>query len=202
MRVGIFGGTFDPIHLGHLILAEQCREQCQLDEVWFVPALIPPHKQNHSISTAATRCAMIEFAISGNPSFRLERLELERTGPSYTVTTLEKLHGDAPGRELFLLLGADSIHDLPTWREPKRILELATIVAVNRGRETFDEQAVRQHLTAQLGDIDPRICVVSMPGIDISATEIRSRVQQGLSIRYQVSRAVEAYILEHSVYHQ
>jgi nicotinate-nucleotide adenylyltransferase len=200
MRIGIFGGTFDPIHLGHLILAEQCREQCQLDEVWFVPALIPPHKQTHTISPAATRCAMIEFAISGNSAFKLERLELERTGPSYTVTTLEKLYGHDPSRELFLLLGADSIHDLPTWREPKRILELATIVAVNRGRESFDQQAVQRHLTDQLGEINPRICVVSIPGIDISATDIRSRVREGRSIRYQVSRSVEAYILEHSVY--
>ena len=92
MRVGIFGGTFDPIHVGHLVLAEQCREQAQLDEIWFVPAAEPPHKLTKRISPAKSRCAMIEFAIAGNPSFRLNTIELDRSGPSFTVTTLEQLH--------------------------------------------------------------------------------------------------------------
>lgn len=200
MRIGIFGGTFDPIHLGHLILADQCREQCELDEVWFVPAAIPPHKQATVISPAATRCAMIELAISGYPAFRLARLELDRSGPSYTVTTLEQLHGDDPSRELFLLLGADSIRDLPSWREPQRVLELATVVAVNRGRDIFDLPAVKQHLKAELGNVSAHLQVVQIPGIDISATDIRRRVTEGRSIRYLVPRAVEAYIHENSVY--
>ena len=200
MRIGIFGGTFDPIHLGHLVLAEQCREQCELDEVWFVPAAIPPHKQDAAISPAASRCAMIEFAISGTPNFKLDRLELERTGPSYTVTTLEKLHADDPNRELFLLLGADSIRDLPSWRAPNRILELATVVAVNRGRDSLDESQIQHFLANALGTITPRIKIVQIPGIDIAATDIRHRVAAGQSIRFLVPRAVEAYIHEHSIY--
>ena len=220
VRLGIFGGTFDPIHVGHLVLAEQCREQCQLDEVWFVPAALPPHKRGAIISPAKTRCEMIEFAIAGNPQFKLSRIELDRTGPSYTVTTLEQLHAEDPTRELFLLVGADSIRDLPTWYQPQRILELATVVAVNRGRDSLAGEkgpsagASPSHdsgsltaSTSQLPSTSPmasliaeRVRFVQMPGIDISATDIRQRVSEGRSIRYLVPRAVEAYIREHGVY--
>lgn len=200
MRIGIFGGTFDPIHLGHLILAERCREECQLDEVWFVPAALPPHKLTSVISSAKTRAEMIEFAIAGNPHFKVSRIELERTGPSYTVTTLEDLTREDPNRELFLLVGADSIHDLPTWREPQRMLELATIVGVNRGRTFLREDALRQ-LVTQLGEkAATRVRFVEMPAIDISATEIRERVARGASIRYLVPRAVEMYLAEQQLY--
>ena len=179
MRVGIFGGTFDPIHSGHLVLAEQCREQCKLDEVWFVPAALPPHKLTAAITSPKSRCEMIEFAITGNPAFRLSKIELDRTGPSFTVTTLEQLHLQEGGQELFLLIGADSLKDLPHWREPARILELATVVAVNRG---------------------DRPLPITMPGIDISSTDIRGRVQERRSIRYLVPRAVEMYIHERGLF--
>ena len=195
MRVGIFGGTFDPIHLGHLVLAEQCREQCQLDEVWFVPAAAPPHKLNWAISPAKARCEMIEFAIAGNPFFRMSKIELERTGPSFTVTTLEQLQSQDASRELFLLIGADSLRDLPHWRSPGRILELATIVAVNRGDQPMPD---RTELRTVVGAAaDERIQNVRIPGIEISATDIRHRVRKGQSIRYLVPRAVELYI-EHA----
>ncbi|MDB5346413.1 MAG: nadD [Schlesneria sp.] len=201
MRIGIFGGTFDPIHLGHLVLAEQCREQCRLDEVWFVPAALPPHKLDATISSAKARSEMIEFAIAGNPAFKLSNIELDRTGPSYTVTTLEELTASDPSRELFLLIGADSVRDLPTWREPKRILELATVVAVNRGRAAMAQAETVQILTEQLGcDASGRIQFVEMPGIDTSATDIRNRVAKGLSVRYLVPRAVEMYLRENSLY--
>src|SRR6478736_3579271 len=109
MRLGLYGGSFDPVHYGHLLLAECCREQCQLDQVWFVPAAVPPHKQDAVISPAKSRCEMIDFAIAGNPQFKLSRIELDRPGPSYTVTTLEQLAAEDSARELFLLVGADSI---------------------------------------------------------------------------------------------
>ncbi len=192
MRLGIFGGTFDPIHFGHLVLAEQCREQCRLDEVWFVPAAQPPHKLTASISSAEARCEMIEFSIAGNPAFRLSTIELDRTGLSFTVTTLEQLKSEDASRELFLLIGADSLRDLPHWRDPSRILELATIVAVNRGEHPMPD---RSELRAVVGpSADLGIAAVSMPAIDISATDIRARVATGRSIRYLVPRAVEAYI--------
>jgi len=198
MRIGIFGGTFDPLHNGHLVLAEQCREQCRLDEVWFVPAAIPPHKQDLVISPAKTRCDMIEFGISGNPQFKLCRVELDRPGLSYTVTTLQQIHDEDPTRELFLLVGADSIRDLPTWRQPDRILQLATIVAVNRGSAAPTE-AQRQALQPTIAS---RIQFVGMPGIEISSTDIRQRVTSGQSIRYLVPRAVETYIHQNRVYFQ
>lgn len=200
MRIGIFGGTFDPIHLGHLVLAERCREECRLDEVWFVPAALPPHKLTSVISSAKARTEMIEFAIAGNPHFKLSRIELERTGPSYTVTTLEDLTREDPDRELFLLVGADSIHDLPTWREPQRILEMATVVGVNRGR-TFLQDDAHKQLVTQLGEKSAaRVRFVEMPAIDISATDIRERVTRGASIRYLVPRAVEMYLAEQRLY--
>ena len=198
MRVGIFGGTFDPIHSGHLVLAEQCREQCKLDEVWFVPAALPPHKLTASITSAKTRCEMIELAIAGNPAFRLSTIELDRSGPSFTVTTLEQLHLQEGGQELFLLIGADSLKDLPHWREPARILELATVVAVNRGDRPLPD---RTELRAVVGSAaDQRIVTITMPGIDISSTDIRGRVQERRSIRYLVPRAVEMYIHERGLF--
>ena len=198
MRVGIFGGTFDPIHSGHLILAEQCREQCKLDEVWFVPAALPPHKLTASITSSKSRCEMIEFAIAGNPAFRLSTIELDRTGPSFTVTTLEQLHFQAGGQELFLLIGADSLKDLHHWREPARILELATVVAVNRGDRPLPD---RSELRAVVGSAaDQQIVTISIPGIEISSTDIRGRVQEKRSIRYLVPRAVEKYIHDQGLF--
>lgn len=198
MRIGIYGGTFDPVHHGHLVLAEQCREQCQLDEVWFVPAAQPPHKLDSIISPSNARCEMIEFAIAGHPHFKLSRLELERTGPSFTVTTLEQLHAEDASHELFLLIGADSLRDLPQWREPQRILELATVIAVNRGDRPLPDRA---SLERQLGaSASSKLKLVQMPGIDLSASDIRQRVSSGRSIRYLVPRAVEAYLHQHRLY--
>lgn len=198
MRVGIFGGTFDPIHFGHLTLAEQCREQCQLDEVWFVPAAQPPHKQGAVISPVKSRCEMVEFAIAGNSAFRLSSIEIDRAGPSFTVTTLEQLNSEDPSRELFLLIGADSLIDFPHWRQPNRILELATIVAVNRGDRPLPDRSL---IRAVCGDLaDTKILGVNMPAIDLSSTDIRRRVSEGRNIRYLVPRAVEAYIHEHRLY--
>ena len=198
MRLGIYGGTFDPIHYGHLILAEQCREQCQLDEVWFVPAAQPPHKLDAAISSAKARCEMIEFAIAGHPHFKLSRMELDRTGLSFTVTTLEQLRTEDASRELFLLIGADSLHDLPQWREPQRIQELATVVAVNRGDQPLPDQA---WLEQQLGAAEAaRLLFVQMPGLDLSAGDIRQRSAEGRSIRYLVPRAVEAYVAHNHLY--
>lgn len=198
MRLGIYGGTFDPIHYGHLVLAEQCREQCQLNEVWFVPAAQPPHKLDATISSAKARCEMIEFAIAGHPHFKLSRLELERTGPSFTVTTLEQLQSEDTSRELFLLIGADSLHDLPHWREPRRIQQLATVVAVNRGDQPLPNRLL---LEQQLGPAEAaRVRFVQMPGLDLSARDIRQRSAEGRSIRYLVPRAVEAYLAHNPLY--
>src|SRR5688500_6824825 len=125
MRVGVFGGTFDPVHLGHLIMAEQCREQAALDQVLFVPASVPPHKQRQILTSFIQRTEMLALAISGQPAFRIDELERDRPGPSYTVDTLTQLQERRPGDELCFIIGSDSLHDLAGWYQPVRILELA-----------------------------------------------------------------------------
>ncbi|MEX0717813.1 MAG: nicotinate-nucleotide adenylyltransferase [Planctomycetaceae bacterium] len=200
MRIGLFGGTFDPVHYGHLLLAEQCREQCELDEVWFLPSGNPPHKRGEGISPGKARAEMLEFAVAGLPEFRVDRMELERAGTTFTVDTLEELHRQDASRALFFLIGADSLADLPTWREPRRVAELATIVAVNRGDRPLPDPAA---LAATLGEsLASRIRFVTMPGIDLSSTDIRRRVRAGESIRFMMPRAVEAYIREHGLYRE
>jgi len=198
MRVGILGGSFDPVHLGHLILAETCKERCGLDDVRFVPAALPPHKTDRELAPAKARAEMLEFALAGVPYFTVDRMEIHREGTSFTVDTLQELTAAHPDWELFLLIGADSLHDLPTWREPQRILELARVVAVNRGSAPLpDLESLEDKLGAAALD---RIQTVTMPGIELAATDIRHRVRSGHSIRFLVPRAVEAYIAEHKLY--
>ncbi len=132
MLLGLFGGSFDPVHYGHLLLAECCREQLSLDQVWFMPAATPPHKQDAKLSEGAKRVDMLRLATGGEPAFVVSTMELERGGVSYTVDTLAAMHSQMPDSELFLLLGSDSLADLPTWRGPERICELAIPVAVRR----------------------------------------------------------------------
>lgn len=191
MRIGIFGGAFDPIHLGHLVLAEQCREQCGLDQVWFIPTRNPPHKEAASLTLGRDRVQMLEFATAGVPEFVVSQIELDRDDVSWTIDTLRTLHAAHPEDELFLLIGGDSLRDLPTWREPEAIAGLATIVAVNRAGVAPPqvEESIRE-----------RVELVSMPDVAISATDIRHRVSSGQSIRFLVPRAVEQFIMEHGLY--
>jgi len=202
MRLGLFGGSFDPVHYGHLLLAESCREQCRLDEVWFVPAATPPHKQTHALSPAAQRIEMLELATGGQPAFRVSRIEVERGGVSYTVDTLAALKAEDPQRELFFLLGADSLEDLPNWREPARILELATPIVVGRP----GAPAVRFEVLAGLASDDRlaelRRHQVEMPQIGLSSSDIRRRVPGAQSMRYRTPRAVETYIETHGLYRE
>lgn len=194
MRLGIFGGAFDPVHLGHLLLAEQCREQCALDEVWFVPTRRPPHKAASS-TDPKKRLDMLHFATAGLPQFVVSRMELDRDDVSWTVDTLRRLRAGRPSDELFLLIGADSLRDFLTWREPEEIARLATLVAVNRGDMAIEE------LTVGLPDsIRSQVQAVSMPSVALSASDIRERVAAGRSIRFMVPRAVEEYIRQHGLY--
>ncbi len=198
MRLGLFGGTFDPVHYGHLLLAEQCREQCNLDAVWLIPSGSPPHKQSTGVNAGDVRAELLELATAGDPHCTVSRMELERSGTTFTVDTLQQLHDEDANRELFFLIGADSLTDLPGWREPERIAELATVVAVNRGDRPLPD---RDALQLSLGEaVASRVQLVTMPGIDLSATDIRRRVREGKSIRYMVPRAVEMYIAEHGLY--
>ncbi|MCA8997476.1 MAG: nicotinate-nucleotide adenylyltransferase [Planctomycetaceae bacterium] len=197
MRLGIFGGTFDPIHWGHLILAETCREELGLDEVWFMPAALNPHKQGRSISSAKDRLEMVRFAIAGNPHFRVSNLEIKRQGPSYTVDTLRTIREGRLDEDFFLMIGQDSVADFPRWKEPDEILRLATLAVVNRGRERPDLDAFAKQLGEEALD---RVVEVEMPAIDISATDIRRRAQEGRSLRYRMPRSVELYLLQNQLY--
>ena len=200
MRLGVFGGTFDPVHYGHLLLAECCREQCRLDAVWFLPAAVPPHKRNRPMTPAAERIEMIELAIGGHPAFSVSRHETDREGINYTVETLAHFRQQDPRRELFFLLGADMLHDLPDWREPDRVCQLATAAVVRRsGTKAIDLECLAATVSAEAIDRIRRH-QIQMPEIGISSTEIRRRVKAGLSIRYRTPRAVEKYIETHGLY--
>jgi len=200
MRLGLFGGSFDPVHYGHLLLAECCREQCRLDAVWFLPAAVPPHKQDRELTPAAARIEMLELVIAGNPAFSVCRCETDRGGVNYTVDTLAHIRDEDPSRELFLLLGADMLADLPHWRNAARVCELAVPVAVRRpGCGTIEFDGLREIASPERIEL-VRCHQVEMPEIGISGTDLRRRVRSGRSIRYQVPRAVEMYIETHGLY--
>jgi nicotinate-nucleotide adenylyltransferase len=200
MRIGIFGGTFDPIHYGHLILAEQCREQGQLDEVWLVPAPRPPHKGEHAMTRFEQRVEMLALAIAGNPAFRIDELENERSGASYTAETLAELHRRHPAHEFFLLVGSDTLRDLPHWREPQRVVQLASLLVMHRpNNEVMPVEELRTRL--QLPEATPlRVEVVETPLIDIASRDLRRRAAAGHSLRYFLPRAVEIYIQDKKLY--
>jgi nicotinate-nucleotide adenylyltransferase len=197
MRLGLFGGTFDPIHVGHLILAEQCREACGLDRVWFVVAGEPPHKRGDR-TPLGHRLEMVRIAIAGHPAFEASDLEGRRPGPHYSVDTLTAVRHERPGDELFFLVGADSVVDLPTWRDPAGIARLATIVVVNRpGIDEIDPDT--------LPDFGPEakpIQLVTIPPIGIASSDLRRRRAEGKSVRYMVPRGVEAYIDANGLYRE
>ena len=200
MRVGVFGGTFDPVHYGHLILAEQCRAQAQLEQLLFVPAAVPPHKREQALTPFGQRVEMLALALSGNPAFRIDELEKDRTGPSYTVDTLAQLQAQRPGDELCFIIGSDSLHDLPGWYQPRRILELATLLVVARADwPTFSEQELRAALKLE-DDFPLRYQIVDAPLITLSSRDIRKRIAEGRSVRYMIPRAVEAYIDDKHLY--
>ncbi len=198
MRLGIFGGTFDPVHIGHLLLAEQCREQCRLDQVWFTPAGVPPHKLTRTITAGKARAEMLDLAVAGHDSLRVDRRELDRTDPCYTVDLLASVKAEDPTRELFFLMGADSLVEFSTWREPRRIIELAELAVVNRGGAPLPDL---RPLRSVLGDAQAsRIQFVTISGLEVSSSEVRRRICEGKSIRYMVPRAVECYIETHGLY--
>lgn len=200
MNIGLFGGSFNPVHLGHLLLAETCREACQLDQVLFMPAAVPPHKQDQKLADAKHRLEMLQLAIAGNSSFVVSDLELQRGGTSYTVDTLRTLHQQAPQNQYFLLMGADSLDDFPNWREPAQICELAIpIVVRRRGAPPVDVQRLAHLLPSALVDTIAGHQIDS-PTIEISSTELRDRIALGRSTRYRLPRAVEAYIEAHRLY--
>ena len=202
MRVGIFGGTFDPVHYGHLLLAETCREQCRLDHVLFLPASIPPHKQQWRLTPAERRVEMLRLAIAGHEAFLVSELEIRRGGVTYTIDTLTALREQQPQDELFFLMGADSLRELPTWREAARICSLAVPVVVRRRDTPEPNFGVLTDLVPAERLHEIRRHQVQMPLVDFSSTAIRQAVAAGRSIRYQTPRAVEKYIQTQGLYRE
>ena len=202
MRLGILGGTFDPIHLGHLLLAECVLETHSLDEIWFMLAAKPPHKQQQEISPDQVRLDMLTLALAGHPAFIASSLELKRGGISYTVDTLAEIQDDHPSWELFLLLGADSWQDLPGWHEPARICELATPIVLNRGGEPKPDFALGAPFLTPEQLVQVQDMHVQMPAIDITSSDLRSRARKGRTLRYRTPAAVEQYIKEHQLYRE
>ncbi len=200
MRLGLFGGSFDPVHYGHLVLAESCREQCGLDRVWFIPAAAPPHKLQRELSSPAHRVEMLRLAIGGHEGFELSTVEIDRGGVSYTIDTIREIRRQQPHAELYLLMGADSLVDLPLWRHPGEICREAIPVAVRRAGSPEPDFSLLNGVADDRRLEDVKRCQVEMPLVGFSSSEIRQRVQQGLSIRYHTPRAVEKYIETHSLY--
>jgi len=195
LKIGIIGGTFDPIHIGHLIIAEDARFRLSLDKVLFVPAGHPPHKPDKPISDVRHRAAMVEAAIEGNPDFELFRFEIDSPKPSYTVYTLEALLDIYKGAELFFIMGADSLAEITTWHNPDRIVQLCRIVAAERFG--FDREKV---LGALPESYRGSVIFLDTPIVEISSTEIRRRAASGESFRYLVPKGVEEYIMRNALY--
>lgn len=197
-RIGVFGGTFDPPHIGHLWLAALAAESVALDRVLFMPASQPPHKRKRGMTGAADRLLMTRLAIEGDPTFELTAIEMERAGPSYTVDSiaeLERIYGD--GERLFLIMAADSLAQVDSWRDPDRLLERTEWVVGPRAGSALPDAAA---LEKRFGAAASRIHLLSGPAVDVSSTEIRLRVAAGLTIRYLVPRRVEELIAARGLY--
>lgn len=190
-RIGILGGTFDPIHNGHLVVASAALSSRHLDRILFVPSGHPPHKRLPDLSPAESRARMVELAVQDDPLFELCRVELERPGPSYTVDTLRHLKAAFPGSLLFLIIGADNAEEMDTWSEPDEVVALATVLVVSRAGSA--EERVPERLRKQMD-------FLVTEQVDISSTEIRQRVHDRGKLKDLVPAKVEAYILDRGLY--
>ncbi|NPV60344.1 MAG: nicotinate-nucleotide adenylyltransferase [Actinobacteria bacterium] len=201
-RVGVMGGTFDPIHTGHLVTAEEALHQFGLDEVLFVPSAHPPHKEDRESLDPESRYIMAVIATATNPCFRVSRLELERPGPSYTIDTvreLRRLYG--PNTEIYFITGADAILEILTWKEPEKLLREALFIAATRPgydlkrlEESLPEEEKARHAES------PRVLVMEIPALAISSTDIRRRVREGRPITYLVPQGVKEFIEKNGFY--
>lgn len=191
-KIGLFGGTFDPIHLGHLVVADEIRARCGLDKVVLAPSACPPHKVEACVASAQDRTAMVRLAIRGHSCFALSTIELDREGPSYTVDTLRALRSVwGPGTQIFFIIGQDNVAEIASWRAPEEILRLCTVTVASRPGTPAKpiDPALAQRMT-----------FVPVPPIEVSSTDIRRRIRCGEPFRYLVPPAVGAYILRHGLY--
>lgn len=197
-RVGVLGGTFDPIHYGHLAAAEEAREVLELAKVIFVPSGRPPHKRFHEMVGSEHRWKMTVLATEDNPAFAVSRVELDRPGTSYTVDTLRLLQEQMPDSELYFVTGADMFLDLPAWKEPEEILRSYHFVAVTR--PGWDLERLDGRLSLLVERYRSQVHILRVPGVAVSSTEIRQRLQVGRSVRYLVADRVVQYIQQEGLY--
>lgn len=196
-RIGLLGGTFDPIHIGHLILAEEAWHQLGLDQVLLAPAADPPHKRTQGKSPAKHRVQMVELAIADNPHLALSRIDIDRPGPHYTLDMMRLLRQQyGHGGELYFLMGLDSLADLPKWHRPLDLMQQCNLVALSRPGADFDWEA----LETALPGVRSRVIVLPMPLLQISGSDLRARARQGRPLRYLVLPQVERYIHEQQLY--
>lgn len=198
-RIGILGGSFDPIHNGHLVIAQEVCVRLRLDQVLFVPARVSPLKMGQQPTSAHHRCQMIQLAIQDNPRFRLSRIDLDRPAPSFTVDTLALLQEEwGPHTQLFFIMGEDALLTLTHWRQPERIIRQAHLVIVKRPGYTID----MDELEAKLPGLVDATTFLDTPELSVSSTDLRQRMQRGWPIRYQVPDTVLAYINQHKLYRE
>ncbi len=202
-RIGVLGGTFDPVHYGHLVIAEEVYDTLRLAEMVFIPAGQPPHKTNEVVTAAEHRLAMLELAIASNPHFSISRVDLDRPGPSYTVDTLRLLRKQwGEQAAIYFVIGWDSLEELLTWHDAAGVLQQLThLVAVRRPGYNEAEE-YRDWLEDRLPGIKQRLLVVEAPQLDISSTDLRVRVAEGRPIKYQTPESVEQYIVQYGLYKQ
>lgn len=198
-KIGIMGGTFNPIHFGHLILAEAAYEQYHLDKVLIMPAKEPSHKTISDTITEEDRVEMVKRAIKGNDHFELSLLEINREGITYTIDTLTELHEEDSEIEYYFIMGADSLFHFNSWKEPEKILKLTNILVANRDLSTFSALNSQIDYLSDKYD-EANISLLDTPNLEISSHALRKRVRQNLSIKYYVPKSVEEYIKEHGLY--
>lgn len=199
-RIGVLGGTFDPVHYAHLAIAEEVYHALKLARVVFVPAGQPPHKMGYPVTPVEQRVFMLEQAIAANPHFQLSLVDVHRMGPSYTVDTLRLLHEEwGPRAELYFVIGGDSLRDLPGWYDPEGVIAQAIIVALMRpGYDEVDH--AQTELAVRLPQLEQRLITLEGPRMEISSTDLRQRVAEGRPIKYQTPEVVEEYILQQGLY--
>ncbi len=196
-RVGIFGGTFDPPHVGHLILAEECRTQLSLDLLLWVVTDNPPHKRYTNVSPIEDRVILVEKSIAGNPAFKLSRVDIDRPGPHFAIDTVNILKGEYPGSEMYYLMGGDSLHDLPTWNKPLDFIKTCDGIGVMRRHA---DQVDLESLEKVLPGVTDKVKIVEAPILEISSKQIRQRISDDMGYRYYLRDAVYRAIFETGMY--
>ncbi len=196
-RIGIFGGTFDPPHLGHLILASEARAQLKLTRLLWVLTPVPPHKLNQPISSLEDRLTMVKLALKDEPNFELSTIEIERKGPHYTLDTIHLLADQNPKANLILLIGGDSLHDLPAWHRPADIVTACHQIGVmRRPGDSIDLTALEK----QISGIKAKVKFIDAPLLEIASREIRRRASEGLPFRYYLLPSIYDYIIKNNLY--